>query len=136
MNPPDRLDDWINAGLYDPNAGDADQRIELLTWLDARGIGLADMDAAELAGQLSAVAGDRHLRCSERISLRQVAALVGMPIEFALQLQRATDMAPGSAGAGDIDRPNYVADDESVFRLSTSQARSSATTSCCTSRGS
>ena len=85
MNAPDRLDDWINAGLYDPNADDADQRIELLTWLDAGGIGLADMVAAELAGQLSAVAGDRspflgaNLPASDR-STRRDADRVRTPV--------------------------------------------------------
>ena len=54
--------EWIAAGLYDPATPGADQRLELLRWIDEHGASLAQMQAACAAGQLNALVGDLSLR--------------------------------------------------------------------------
>jgi len=70
------------AGLYDPAAPDAPARLELLEWLAAQGVTLADMREAQLRwGALSGLAGDLALRAGERLTLAEVAARSGMSPE-------------------------------------------------------
>src|SRR5207247_6346041 len=57
------------AGLYDPAAPDAPARLELLEWLAAQGVTLADMREAQRRwGALSGLAGDLALRAGERLT--------------------------------------------------------------------
>src|SRR3989454_42880 len=70
------------AGLYDPAAPDAPARLELLEWLAAQGVTLADMREAQRRwGALSGLAGDLALGAGERLTLAEVAARAGMSPE-------------------------------------------------------
>jgi adenylate cyclase len=83
------------AGLYDPSAPDAPARLELLEWLAAQGVTLADMKEAQLRwGSLSGVAGDRALRAGERLTLAEVAARAGMSVERIERINRAAGFPP------------------------------------------
>lgn len=55
-------DDLIAAGLYDPSAPDAAERLELLTYVLEMGSTLDELVAADAAGRLVAAAADAHLR--------------------------------------------------------------------------
>ena len=56
------------AGLYDPAAPDAPARLELLEWLAAQGVTLADMREAQLLdlerGPVQRCRRSRSCRCS------------------------------------------------------------------------
>ena len=66
------------AGLYDPGAPNAAERLALLRWLAARGVGLDEMVAAQRRGLLAALAGDLALRPGRRLTLAQLAAHAGL----------------------------------------------------------
>src|SRR5206468_11770353 len=74
--------EFQSAGLYDPAAPEAPARLELLEWLAAQGVTLADMREAQLRwGSLTGLAGDLALRAGERLTLAEVAARSGMSPE-------------------------------------------------------
>ena len=50
------------AGLYDPAAEGADERLELLEFLESEGCTLEEMQVAHARGRLFALAGDRRIR--------------------------------------------------------------------------
>ena len=66
------------AGLYDPAAPAAADRLALLQWLAAQGATLAQMVEAHRHGSLTGLAGDLMLRPGERLTLAEVAAAAGM----------------------------------------------------------
>ena len=53
---------WIEAGLYDPAAVGAHERLELLAFLTEQGCSVEEMVAAHGKGRLFALAGDRLIR--------------------------------------------------------------------------
>jgi adenylate cyclase len=105
-------DEWVAAGIYDPSAPSAPQRLELLEWLHAQGIELADMIDACERGQLNALAGDRSLRPGPRLTIAEVAAATGLPVEAVSALHRSTGMPPSQA-----DAPFYTEGDLPMFEL-------------------
>lgn len=104
--------EWQAAGLYDPDAADAAQRLELLEWLAEQGIGVDEMVDANDRAQLNALAGDRTLRPGRRLTLQQLATEADMPIELVRIVHRSTGMPP----AGE-DEPVYTDADIGLFRL-------------------
>ncbi|MFK7917776.1 MAG: adenylate cyclase regulatory domain-containing protein [Ilumatobacter sp.] len=72
------VEDFIAAGLYDPACKETVGRLELLTWLDAKGVTVADMVDALASDSLGAMAGDRRLVPGERLTLADVGAQVGI----------------------------------------------------------
>jgi class 3 adenylate cyclase len=50
------------AGLYDPAADDADERLELIAFLESEGCTVEEMTVAHRRGRLFALAGDRRIR--------------------------------------------------------------------------
>src|SRR5205809_694525 len=83
------------AGLYDPAAPDAPARLELLEWLAAQGVTLADMREAQLRwGALSGLSGDLALRAGERLTLAEVAARSGMSPERIERFNLAAGFPP------------------------------------------
>src|SRR3954465_2432170 len=70
--------DWQAAGLYDPAAPHAPDRVALLKYLEAQGCDLEEMVDAHARDRLFALAGDRILRPSRpRYDCDQAAALLG-----------------------------------------------------------
>ncbi len=111
MTEPEREREWIDAGLLMPDAKKSDERRALLQWMTERSIHLDQMVAASREGQLGSLAGDLELRPGDRITLEQLAAFSGTPLELARDLRRASGFAP--MGDGFI----YTAADVEMFRL-------------------
>ena len=103
--------DFQAAGLYDPTAPRAADRLALLDWLTARGVTLEQMvDAHPRRQSLSGLAGDLALRPRRRITARQIAERRGMRVEDVLTLSLAAGLSPRSA-----DEPVYTEDDFALF---------------------
>ena len=98
-------------GLYDPLADNADERRELLVWLDSLGCTVDEMVIAERDGRLFALAGDRQIRPGRnQHTLSEVAARIGVPLDVVQRVWRAGGLP--DAGA---DRP--IASDADVEAL-------------------
>ena len=81
MSPDPRptVDDLVVAGLHDPSATDADERLELLDYLLDEGCTLDDLVRADAEGRLVSAASDALLRRREPLLGRdEVAALAGI----------------------------------------------------------
>ena len=65
------------AGLYDPRAPNAAERLALLRWMAARGLTREQMVRALRHGSLTGLAGDLALRPGGRLTLAELAARVG-----------------------------------------------------------
>src|SRR2546426_475973 len=65
------------AGLYDPRAPGAADRLALLEWLAARGITIEQMVRSQREGSLTGLAGDLTLQPGKRLTLRELAAQMG-----------------------------------------------------------
>src|SRR3977135_490313 len=72
------LERYRAAGLYDPADPSADERAELLGFLEEQGCSLDEMIAANAPGRLFALAGDRITRPDRhRFTLAEVADAIG-----------------------------------------------------------
>lgn len=70
---------WVQAGLYDPAAPGADDRLALLQFLADDGSGLDDMIAAEARGRLFGLAGDRRIWPGDGVhTAAEAAVLAGL----------------------------------------------------------
>jgi class 3 adenylate cyclase len=98
------------AGLYDPSAPNAPERLAFLDWLTAQGVTIAQVVAAEREGALAGLVADRQLRPGPRFTARQVAARHGLPVEEVLALSLAVGLPPH-----DADDPVYSEDDSVTF---------------------
>ena len=93
--------DFEAAGLYDPRAANAAERLELLEWLAARGVTLEEMAQASRSGGLTGVAGDRVLQRGPRYTLAELSERSGLEPAAVRTLSLAVGLP--------------VADDERVF---------------------
>jgi adenylate cyclase len=75
---PDDVERWTAAGIYDPEAPGAAEQLELLRYLDERGIGLAEMIARAADGTLTRAPVDAVLRPRRRLHLADAAAASGL----------------------------------------------------------
>jgi adenylate cyclase len=91
--------DFETAGLYDPRGPRAAERLELLQWLAARGVGLDQMVAAAHASTLTGLAGDLALRPGPRLSAREIATRYDLDLDYVMQLSLAVGLPPPSADA-------------------------------------
>ena len=80
------VDAWIAAGLYDPDAPVAKERLELLEFLASRGLTLDEMVRAATSGSLTGSLGDKLVDTVATLTRDETAARVGMSVE---QLDRA-----------------------------------------------
>lgn len=85
---------WIAAGLLDPSSPCADERIELLDWLTARGLTIEQMAEANGRGQLIVAAADLDLRSGPRCSARVAAERIGATVEAIMETRRASGLPP------------------------------------------
>ena len=73
---------WVAAGLYDAEAPEAAERLELLGFLVDVGCTIEEMVAANSRGRLFALAGDRVIRPGRDVfTLAEVAEQIGCPVE-------------------------------------------------------
>lgn len=103
--------DYQRAGLYDPNAENAADRLALLEFLAANDVTLQDMIEAEANGILLMAAADQVIMPGERISLREIAHRAGMSEEEAQLAWRVV----GIGGPVDPDEPRFVDGDVPTF---------------------
>lgn len=94
---------WTAAGLYDPAAPNAADRLELLHWMTQHGATLAQMQEACAAGQLSSLVGDLSMRPGPRHTLAEVAALIGMDAALVGEVRRAAGFPRTDDEAGLTD---------------------------------
>jgi class 3 adenylate cyclase len=107
---------WTAAGLYDPHAVGADERLELLIFLAEQGCSVEEMVAAHERGRLFALAGDRMIRPDrDRYDLGQVAEMVGHPLPDVRAMWRAF-------GLVDVDGPVASPDDVEMVRTAMTMA--------------
>ena len=99
------------AGLYDPNAPNAAERLAFLDWLTAQGLTIDQLVVAERDDALSGLVADRQLRPGPRFTARQVAERHGLPVEEVLALSLAVGLPPR-----DADDPIYSEDDSITFQ--------------------
>lgn len=102
--------DFEAAGLYDPHAPNAAERLALLEWAVAQGITLAQLVRANAERQLLGLAGDLALRRGERLTLADVAAASGLPLARLHELRLATGLPPIAP-----DEPAFTDEDAATF---------------------
>jgi len=79
-------DAWRAAGLYDPDAPDAAERLELLEHLSTIGITDEEMVAANVQGQLITAGADKMLVGDRTLTAVDVARAEGVPVEKVLRV--------------------------------------------------
>jgi adenylate cyclase len=85
---------FVDAGLYDPNASDAEDRLALLQLNAQYGITIDEMIEADREGRLSLLAGERvNLGDERRLSLREVTERTGEDPELLIAIWRAAGFA-------------------------------------------
>jgi adenylate cyclase len=110
MNPPD-LAALEAAGLYDPRAPNAAERLALIEWLAAQGAGVAQMvDATQRGGSLTGLAADLALRRGQRLTLAEIAALAGTSPVAVERIRQAAGLPPAAA-----DEKLFSPDDANAF---------------------
>ncbi len=91
--------DFEAAGLYDPQSPKAAQRLELLEWLDARGITLEQMKHANAIGQLQFVASMSFIRPGPYLTQQQLADRLGSTMEQVDEFRTAFGLPPVASDA-------------------------------------
>jgi adenylate cyclase len=87
-------DDLVAAGLYDPDAPDAEARLELLRFLlDDIGASIPEVVQAQEDERLSSFAAFRHLRPTDRCMLTEAARRAGVDAPFVARVWRAAGFA-------------------------------------------
>lgn len=101
----------VEAGLYDPTAPGADDRLALLRYLAATGASVAEMVEADRDGNLTSLEIDRLLARGD-LSLRQAADRAGVPVERALGIYRLLGIEPSSP-----DVPSLAAEEVRLLEV-------------------
>jgi adenylate cyclase len=102
--------DYQEAGLYDPAAEDADERLELLKYLAAAGITLEEMVEADATKSLFSAAADRLAQPAEPITLREIARRAQLDEDLVQEAWLAVGLGPV-----DLDDARFDADDVETF---------------------
>jgi adenylate cyclase len=105
------VQDWIAAGLYDPHAPTAHERLELLRWLVGHGVTLEQMVAGCAENQLGSIVGDSMLRPGRRLTIGEVAEETGLTVAEVAEIRRGSGF-PEAAPTDAV----YVEDDLEMFR--------------------
>ncbi|HRB03699.1 MAG TPA: adenylate cyclase regulatory domain-containing protein [Ilumatobacteraceae bacterium] len=84
--------EWVAAGLYDPAAPQAAERLDLLRWIAAHGATVDQMTTACSAGQLSSLVGDLSLRPGRLRTGLDVATALGMEPALLNDVRRAAGL--------------------------------------------
>lgn len=106
----ERIAEWVEAGLLDPDAPGVEERLELLEWLAGRSVTLGQMVAAEREGELSGLAGDLVLRPGEHFDIAEASARADLPEDRIREVMRAMGLRPVAPGEG-----SFTDDDVRAF---------------------
>ena len=104
--------EWIAAGLLDVDDHLADDRRQLLEWLETQGCTVDEMVAAHAIGNLDSASADKRLRPTPTLTREQVAERVGVPVEMVDRAWLAAGFPPPPAGV-----PFFNEDDLAVFAV-------------------
>src|SRR5579862_4067438 len=99
------------AGLYDPAAPNAAERLELLDWLASRGITIETIMRAGGAGALPTIAADLALKPGARYSFDEVVKQTGMTPERVSELILAVGLPVAPEDAA------FSSEDIAIFRF-------------------
>ena len=99
------------AGLYDPAAPNAAERLALLEWFLEQGLSLEQMVHGFRRNAPTGLAADLALRPGERLRLEDLAAEVGMPAERIERIFLAVGLPPA-----DPEARAFTADDATFLR--------------------
>ena len=102
--------DFEQAGLYDPSAEDAGDRLELLEFLVAQGVPLEMMVEADAAGDLATAVAEHLTRPAAPVSLREIAKQSDMTLDLAQEAFQAIGLGPT-----DPDAARFHPDDVETF---------------------
>lgn len=102
---------FVEAGLYDPAAPDAPDRLALLQYLAECGVSLDAMVAADREGDLPAAAFDHRLSAGER-SAAELAARLGVPTDEVVETFRLLGVT-----IADPDERRFADGEERVVEL-------------------
>ncbi|MBI3767945.1 MAG: hypothetical protein HY271_05535 [Deltaproteobacteria bacterium] len=105
-----RAADYEAAGLYDPRAANAAERLALLEWLVAQGITLAELVRNRDEGSLTGIAADLALRRGERLTLADLAAATKLTPAQLEELRLAAGLPPIAS-----DEPAFTAEDTAAL---------------------
>ncbi len=87
--------DYEAAGLYDPGAPNAAERLALLEWLTARGVTIEQMRrSTRPGGTLTGLAGDLVINPDAHLRLEELAARAGITVEQVEAIRRSAGLAP------------------------------------------
>jgi adenylate cyclase len=100
------VDDWIAAGIYDPDAAHAADRLELLRFSAARGVTLDELVRHATDGTLVRAAVDRVLHVERTITAEEAARRVDLPIDVLVRVWLALGFPPPPE-----DQPMFNDDD-------------------------
>ncbi len=99
------VEHWQQAGLYDPDDPNSDERRALLQYLSERGATIEEMAQAHAQGNLPAVASDLVVRGSgPLVTVREVAEQSGIALDRVLRVL----LASGLPVEPDTDVPEQV----------------------------
>jgi adenylate cyclase len=104
--------DLIAAGLYDPAAPDAADRLALLEWLAEQGATLDEMAHAGRESSLVDLAGALARRIDRTLTIAEVAAQTGLSVERIEDIRFAAGLAPVPP-----DTPICAEDELPAFRI-------------------
>jgi adenylate cyclase len=104
--------DWEAAGLYDPDAPEADDRRALLEYLTQRGATLEQMVEAHRLGSLPAVAGELATEADEpQVNVKEIAERSGIDVPRVLRAL----LAAGIPATPDTELPADLVDFMAAF---------------------
>ena len=98
------------AGLYDPAAPNAADRLALLEWLGSLGATIPQMIEAHREGSLHTLAGEMALDAGRHLRLAEVAERAGMSAERIEQIRLSVGLPPV-----DPDDPRFSDEDVASF---------------------
>ncbi len=96
------------AGLYDPDAPGAPDRRALLEHLEARGVSIEQMLAADAIGSLHAASSDRRIRPGRVISADALAAEIGVTPDLLRRITLAAGLMIGDDDYRDADAATFA----------------------------
>jgi adenylate cyclase len=99
------------AGLYDPDAPNAAERVALLEWLTARGVTIEQMVRSQRPGcTLTGLASDLMINPGAHLRLADVAARTGSDVDRIVAIRRDVGLAPV-----DPEEPRFAEPDVQSF---------------------
>src|SRR5262249_61938209 len=100
------------AGLYDPAAPNAADRLALLEWLGSLGATIPQMVDAQRQGSLHTLAGEMALDAGRHLRLGEVAARAGVSAERIGQIRLGRWVPPGGP-----DETRFCGEDARSVRI-------------------